>query len=964
MTPEQIERVFGRGRLKMVTGEHVEVFREAVAPGERRRYTKRFLNTRDGDFGQWTEREWRILARLIGHGIACVPDVVQFDRGRVGGMRIVQTYDAGITVDQWATLLPVIRDDRVHRHVFEDCAHWWALAHHCLRALSDIHRLELVHLDIKGDNVCIPYAPASFDPESPEPALHPVFSQFALIDFAFALVSKESLTTPLPIGWQKEYDYQSPRLLAALERGREGDLQPTRELDWRCDMYSLAAMLKRYLPDAGPLLGAARSAGWTPQRCDAAKALILRIRETHDTDPPLQRPHAELMALTEARLAEADLAHSLERGWSLAHELTVSAAASPLTPVTGIAPVTRIATPIHVTRSGRTAITAIALGNAPTERTVATVVAPNAPQAIPPATRAPLPFVRARRRRALAAVLGTLAIVAAAGALLLPADRTMLSERNLDVLLAPARTALTNVADAAARFVQPVRPPAQVASSDAPAPVAAPANEPKGFPTMPANAPASSAPPSSPRDAARDAGPAAPPSALNAPQAMAAARQAMSAPPNPGGKPAFSAALERGLIRTAPSPHATPKPPSRVSRTSSHGVVVALAPRSDGVSPASAERAHASWASLEPPPWIKSRAHSPGAPPGYSLQESEARGVAESITVAPATTEKAEEKPSRAQQPSVAMSEAARDPNAAPLASAPVAGRAAGAAGAVSHASAQSLFASRSVAPIEDRSVNPPQALASATAPIPSASPAPDELTAAAQRLLHDVVPRAAHEGELEISRVLLIAASAYRPAQDRALADAARLARIRDDTLLSTVPAPAPDEALALHDRARVAFVARRNVREALGLELRAFGADPRNPEVAGYLAMLYLRVSPRQPDLARQVALVALTARSPRYSTTRLEDWQTFAAASALTGRESDARNALFVTLALSASTERTCVAGWNAQADYGDRLRAPVEAMLYRVYMRGHSVDSPWCAWPPNWSAPPRLAGELVP
>ena len=32
MTPEQIDRVFGRGRLKMVTGEHVEVFREAVGP--------------------------------------------------------------------------------------------------------------------------------------------------------------------------------------------------------------------------------------------------------------------------------------------------------------------------------------------------------------------------------------------------------------------------------------------------------------------------------------------------------------------------------------------------------------------------------------------------------------------------------------------------------------------------------------------------------------------------------------------------------------------------------------------------------------------------------------------------------------------------------------------------------------------------------------------------------------------
>ena len=216
MTPEQIDRVFGRGRLKMVTGEHVEVFREAVAPGERRRYTKRFLNTREGDFGQWTEREWRILARLIGHGIACVPDVVQFDRGHLGGMQLVQTYDAGVTVDQWATLLPMTRNGCVHRHVFEDCAHWWALAHHCLLALNVIHALELVHLDIKGDNVCIPYAPASFDPDSSDLRLRPVFAQLALIDFAFALVSRESLTTPLPLGWQKEYDYQSPRLLKAI----------------------------------------------------------------------------------------------------------------------------------------------------------------------------------------------------------------------------------------------------------------------------------------------------------------------------------------------------------------------------------------------------------------------------------------------------------------------------------------------------------------------------------------------------------------------------------------------------------------------------------------------------------------------------------------------------------------------------------------------------------------------------
>jgi hypothetical protein len=33
MTPADIDRVFGRGRVRMVTGEHVEVFREASLPG-------------------------------------------------------------------------------------------------------------------------------------------------------------------------------------------------------------------------------------------------------------------------------------------------------------------------------------------------------------------------------------------------------------------------------------------------------------------------------------------------------------------------------------------------------------------------------------------------------------------------------------------------------------------------------------------------------------------------------------------------------------------------------------------------------------------------------------------------------------------------------------------------------------------------------------------------------------------
>ncbi|HKP66781.1 MAG TPA: hypothetical protein VJX31_09160, partial [Casimicrobiaceae bacterium] len=356
MTPEQIEQVFGRGRLKMATGEHVEVFREAMMPGERRRYTKRFLATSAGDFGPWTAREWRILARLIGHGIQCVPDVVQFDGGAQGGARLVQTYDAGITVDQWGTLLPVARRRQRHLHIFEDCAHWWSLAHHCLVALDEIHALGLVHLDIKGDNICIPYLPSDFDPGAVQHRLYPEFRRLALIDFAFSLVSREALAMPLPIGWQKDYDYQSPRLLHALDAGRNGDLEPTRELDWRCDLYSLAAMLKRYLPSPKRAHENNSETGWSSQRYDEARTLILRLRDSHDSELPQWRPHAQLIDYTSARLSARDLTESLADGWALAQDTIAAGVATPMTPIT---PMTRLAPPIDVPgRAGRASFSA------------------------------------------------------------------------------------------------------------------------------------------------------------------------------------------------------------------------------------------------------------------------------------------------------------------------------------------------------------------------------------------------------------------------------------------------------------------------------------------------------------------------------------------------------------------------------------------------------------------------------
>ncbi len=345
MTPLAIERVFGRDRLKMVTGRYVEVFREAAAPGERRRYTKRFLSGTEGDFRLWTEREWRLLARLVGHGVRHVPEIVQFDRGSDDKATLVQTYDAGVTIDHWATLLPVQRDGRVLQHVFRDCAHWWTLAQNFLQALKEIHQLQLVHLDIKADNVCIPLAPTLFNPHADGRLLFPVFEQLALIDFAFSLVTGERLESPLPIGAQLEFPYQSPRLLSALAAGRKGDMQPTRELDWRCDMFSLATLLERLLPPARLRETTGPADGWSDARYAEADALLRDIRDAHDRDAAKDLPHDRLVDATRAVLRDPDLTESLERGWTLSARPNGIEALEPTAPLT---PLTRIEAPTRL----------------------------------------------------------------------------------------------------------------------------------------------------------------------------------------------------------------------------------------------------------------------------------------------------------------------------------------------------------------------------------------------------------------------------------------------------------------------------------------------------------------------------------------------------------------------------------------------------------------------------------------
>ena len=219
-----------------------------------------------------------------------------------------------------------------------------------------------------------------------------------------------------------------------------------------------------------------------------------------------------------------------------------------------------------------------------------------------------------------------------------------------------------------------------------------------------------------------------------------------------------------------------------------------------------------------------------------------------------------------------------------------------------------------------------------------------------ARRTLAQATPLIAMQVQNEVARVLWVAATAYDPRQDRAVVDAALAVSVSEDASQFTQDIVL-GEAQRLNKEALQAYWIRRNVAEAFDLQLKAFGANPRDPEIAGNLAFLHLKISPLQPETARQLALHAIAFRGSRFRTGRIDDWNTYALASALTGRNVDAKNALFVTVALATDVERNCVTALNAIATYGERLREPAEAMLYRIYTQGRGFESPYCAWPPN-------------
>jgi hypothetical protein len=221
-----------------------------------------------------------------------------------------------------------------------------------------------------------------------------------------------------------------------------------------------------------------------------------------------------------------------------------------------------------------------------------------------------------------------------------------------------------------------------------------------------------------------------------------------------------------------------------------------------------------------------------------------------------------------------------------------------------------------------------------------------------ARDLLAHELPRIAQRAERSVLRVLFAAGGSDGAVHEDEIRRAAALMRHPPDERLLRIGV-APGDAQSLNDAARTAPWRRGGTQHAGELQLRAFGANPLDPEIAGNLARVRLREQPQQAASARELALHALTLPDDRHPHGRLEDWTTFAIASALTGRERDAGRAWLVTMALAPSAHRQCRVAADAYALYGERLRPSVEWMLSRLQGSGGTEGSPFCGWPPFWS-----------
>lgn len=189
-------------------------------------------------YQQFSEAERRELLILTYAGSLNLKHVVNirpsFSANDSSKQIIVDTLDAGLRVADWCGIRPIgVTPSR--QHCLQEVGQFLRLTQACLLALKELHSHGMRHLDIKFDNICLPYT------KNQNNEIEIDFDQVKLIDFDTAIFTRMPLENVLPFSPSSDAtNYQSARLKAAI---RSKDVKQQDTLGFDVDLYALGYML-------------------------------------------------------------------------------------------------------------------------------------------------------------------------------------------------------------------------------------------------------------------------------------------------------------------------------------------------------------------------------------------------------------------------------------------------------------------------------------------------------------------------------------------------------------------------------------------------------------------------------------------------------------------------------------------------------------------------------------------------
>lgn len=315
MSNDSIKGIFDLRDEDIVNWPHVRVKRLSPQGRQLARYCKEFKFDADKqhDYSIWTDYEIRLLSTLIAKSVKPVVQMAMLSRPADAGstplVTQLETHDAGLDINKWCRIQPRYTDGSTANHPFQHTEQYLQLMRACLVALKEIHKHDIVHCDIKGDNICLIYAPYPYDPASDKP-VKMAFDKLKLIDFAWSVAPDVALTQPLPISGNTKASYQSPWLKAALiADNQSGTPNEVKKLDYRVDLYSLGDMAELIVGK-----GLTNGAGYVGGKAfDGARRLGPRLKALSMEKKPAIMPHDGLIAEIDGWLKDLPTSNASQR---------------------------------------------------------------------------------------------------------------------------------------------------------------------------------------------------------------------------------------------------------------------------------------------------------------------------------------------------------------------------------------------------------------------------------------------------------------------------------------------------------------------------------------------------------------------------------------------------------------------------------------------------------------------------